>query len=338
MARLPKLLVPILATCLLTVGTATGLVAAESNRFGPAEFPDTSPLVPTAGSAPVASLAPRAEIAPVATPAPASAPAPAPTETKATKPGVISGIMPAIRRMFTFKRGSSPAVETPPVVQPQPQVAFAKAAAPAAPSPAPAPASTAAPALTPAPALAIKPTAKSPPDTFLVESSVPTTSSRFSWIKRNREPTASVPALVAGALPVLRSEARRGRAPNLPRQTRLDMDQRIERLGPELEPVSGSDVTNGASLSASGPVAAGVEETVITLEAAAAVQAKTAGTAGASGTSGKITRRSEEIKLIPSDTKQREQFREVSLFFDPPPPKSSSSAAKPTSSATYEQK
>lgn len=85
---------------------------------------------------------------------------------------------------------------------------------------------------------------------------------------------------------------------------------------------------------ASAPVVAGIEETVLTLEAAALVQAKAAGGVGA----GKITRRSEEIKLIPDEVKQRERFREVSVFFDPPPPKSSKPAVKPKSAATYETK
>jgi hypothetical protein len=115
------------------------------------------------------------------------------------------------------------------------------------------------------------------------------------------------------------------------------MDQRIERLGPELEPVSGSDVLSGVSLSAA-PMVAGIEETVLTLEAAAVVQAKAGGGVGPGGMAGKISRRSDEIKLIPNDAKQRERFREVSVFFDPPPPKSSKPAVKPTSSATYETK
>jgi hypothetical protein len=314
MARLLKHLVPILVTCLLTVGAAPGMVAAENNRFGSAEFPETAPVAPRAAIAPAAAPA----LAPVA------------PETKAAKPGVIGGIIPAIRRIFTIKRGSTPAAETPPpVVASRPQVAAAETIAPSAEASIP---------VASAPAPAVKPAAHFLAETPPLEPMVPTSSSRFSWLKRNRELTASVPALVAGGLPVLRLEARRSRAPNLPRQTRLDMDQRIEKLGPELEPISGSDVMSGASLSAAVPVAAGVEETVITLEAAAAVQAKTAGTAGAVGTTDRITRRSEEIKLIPSDTKQREQFREVILFFDPPPPKASSSAQKPTSSATYEQK
>ena len=325
MSRFLSLLVLLLATCLLAVGPAASMIAAESNRFGAAEFPETNPLTPS--SAP-AVAAPRAETPPVALPAPVA------TEAK---PGVISGIIPAIRRMFTFKRGSAPAVETPPVVQSAPQVVAEKPSAPSAqanvkvaPTPTPAAATAA--------AIAVKPAAKSSVETPQVESAaLAVTSSRFNWLKRNREPTASVPALVAGALPTLRSEVRRSRAPNLPRQTRLDMDQRIERLGPELEPISGSEVLSGASLS-SAPVVAGVEETVITLEAAAVVQAKAAGGVGAGGMAGKISRRSDEIKLIPNDAKQRERFREVSVFFDPPPPKSSKPAVTPTSSATYETK
>ncbi len=327
MSRFLSLLVLLLATCLLAVGPAASMIAAESNRFGAAEFPETNPLTPSSASAV--------------------------PETKAAKPGVISGIIPAIRRIFTFKRGSNSAVETPPVVKSPTQVVAEKNSTPStqanvkvATGPAPVvvsastppPAATAAPVPAPAPALAAKPAAKSSVETPQVESAAPAvSSSRFNWLKRNREPTASVPALVAGALPSMRTEARRSRAPNLPRQTRLDMDQRIERLGPELEPVSGSDVLSGVSLS-SAPVVAGVEETVITLEAAAVVQAKAAAGVGGGGMAGKISRRSDEIKLIPNDAKQRERFRDVSVFFDPPPPKSSKSAETPTSSATYETK
>jgi hypothetical protein len=345
MSRFLSLLVLLLATCLLAVGPATSLIAAESNRYGAADFPETNPLTPS--SAPTAAAAPRAEIPPVVAPRPVA------PETQAAKPGVIAGIIPAIRRIFTFKRGSNTALETPPVVKSPPPVVLektgvpsAQAAVPVAPAPAPAlvaastptPATPAVAAPPPAPVLAARSPASFPIETQQVGSAVPAvSSSRFNWLKRNREPTASVPALVAGALPSLRSEARRGRAPNLPRQTRLDMDQRIERLGPELEPVSGSDVLSGVSLSAA-PMVAGIEETVLTLEAAAVVQAKAGGGVGPGGMAGKISRRSDEIKLIPNDAKQRERFREVSVFFDPPPPKSSKPAVTPTSSATYETK
>lgn len=315
MSRFLTILVLLWATCLLAVGPAASMIAAESNRFGAAEFPETNPL--TSSSATVVP------------------------EAKPAKPGVIAGIIPAIRRMFTFKRGSAAAVETPPVVQSAPQVVAEKPSAPSAQANvkvAPTPTPTPTPAAAPAAVIAAKPAAKSSVETPPVESAaLAVTSSRFNWLKRNREPAASVPALVAGALPSMRTEVRRSRAPNLPRQTRLDMDQRIERLGPELEPVSGSEVLSGASLS-SAPVVAGVEETVLTLEAAAVVQAKAAGGVGAGGMAGKITRRSDEIKLIPNDAKQRERFREVSVFFDPPPPKSSKPAETPTSSATYETK
>lgn len=346
MSRFPSRFIWFLATCLLAVGPATGVIAAESNRFGVADFPETNPLTPNPNR-PAAVAAPQAEVPP-----PQISPAPSVTETKPAKTGVISGIIPAIRRMFTFKRSSSPAVETPPVVQSPPPVVAAKSSvSPAQANVKVAPTSTvgsapasavtvnAAPAPAPAPALAAPPPVKAVAEMPPVESVAPAvTSSRFNWLKRNREPTASVPALVAGALPTLRSEARRTRAPNLSRQTRLDMDQRIERLGPELEPVSGSDVISGASV-ASAPVVAGVEETVLTLEAAAVVQAKAAAAGGGAGVmSGKITRRSDEIKLIPNDAKQRERFREVSVFFDPPPPKSSKPTETPTSSATYETK
>ena len=335
MSRFLSLLILLLATCLLAVGPAASIIAAESNRFGPADFPETNPLTPSSASI---AAAPRAEIPPFIAPAPVA------PETKAAKPGVIAGIIPAIRRIFTFKRGSNNAVETPPVVQSPPQVVADKTSAPSSQANVKvAPALAALPAPTPvapapAPVLAAKPAAKSPVETLQVESATAAvSSSRFNWLKRNREPAASVPALVAGALPSLRAEARRGRAPNLPRQTRLDMDQRIERLGPELEPVSGSEVLSGVSLSAA-PMVAGIEETVLTLEAAAVVQAKAGGGVGPGGMAGKISRRSDEIKLIPNDAKQRERFREVSVFFDPPPPKSSKPAVTPTSSATYETK
>ena len=362
-----------MATCLLAVGPAARMIAAESNRFDAAEFPNINP--PTPSSAPAAAPR-RAETPPVVAPAPDA------LETKAAKPGIIARIIATIRSLFTFNRRSNTAVETPPVVQsptqvvaektgapsaeanatvaPTPTPEAAPAAAPAsasvlaakpesaptptptsAPTPTPASASTSAPtpAAAPAPAsvLAAKPAAKSPVETPQVESAAAVSFRRFNWLERNWDPAASVPALVAGALPSLRAEARRSRAPNLSRQMRLDMDQRIERLGPELEPVSGFDTIRGASLS-SAPVVAGVEETVLTLEAAALVQAKAAGGVGVGGMAGKITRRSEEIKLIPNEAKQRERFREVSVFFDLPPPQSSKPAETPKSSATYETK
>jgi hypothetical protein len=203
----------------------------------------------------------------------------------------------------------------------------------------PTPTPPAAPAAAPAPtaALAAKPAATLLVAAPQVESEVAVSSTRFNWHKRKRETAANVPALVAGALPSLRAEARRSRSPNIPRQLRLDIDQRIERLGPELEPVSGSDVLSGVSLAAA-PAVAGVEETVLTLEAAALLQAKVGGGIGGDGLVGKKTRRSDEVRLIPNDAKQRERFREVSVFFDPPPPRLSNPAETPKSSATYETK
>ena len=433
MARFLSLLVLFLATCLLAVGPAASMSAAESNRIGASEIPENNPLTPS--SAPAAEP-PRAEGSPVVEPAPVA------PETKAAKPGFFEWVISGITRVLNLDRGKSTAVETPPVVEAPPQVVAEKtdalspeinvavapepapaaelaenpastavntvwpipslisviaakptlepapAAAPApasviaakpAPAAAPAPASviaakptpaaepalasviavkpaatptpvsviavkpapaaapTAAPALAAAPApaavLAAKPAAKPPFEMPPVESAAVVSSRRSNWLRRNWGSTASMPALVAGAVPSLRTEERRARAPNLPRQMRLDMDQQIERLGPELKPVSGSDVISGASL-ASAPVVAGIEETVLTLEAAALVQAKAAGGVGA----GKVTRRSEEIKLIPDEVKQRERFREVSVFFDPPPPKSSKPAVTPKSAATYETK
>ena len=456
MARFLSLLVLFLATCLLAVGPAASMSAAESNRIGAAELPEVNPLTPS--SAPAAEP-PRAEGSPVVEPGPV-APAPVSLETKAAGPGFFDWIISGITRVLNLDRGKSTAVETPPVVQAPPQVVAEKtdalaaeinvavapepapaselaenpastavntvwpipslisviaakptpepapaaapaltsviavkpapaaapapaavpapasviaakptpAAAPTAtpapaavpapasviavkpaptPAPAPAPASViavkpapaAAPTATPAPAavLAAKPAAKPPFEMPQVESAAVVSSRRSNWLRRNWGSTASMPALVAGAVPSLRTEERRARAPNLPRQMRLDLDQQIERLGPELEPVSGFDTIRGASLS-SAPVVAGVEETVLTLEAAALVQAKAAGGVGAGGMAGKITRRSEEIKLIPNEAKQRERFREVSVFFDLPPPQSSKPAETPKSSATYETK
>jgi len=366
-----------LATCLLAVGPAARLVAAERDRFGTADFPEINSLTPSPlpGATP-----PRAEVSPVA--------APVAPESKAAKPGFVARIVPAIRRLFTFKRGDTKAGETPPIVQstppvvaerpsalpaqaialtaptptpvatPSPPLSAAPAAAPApaavlaakpaaAPEPTPRPMPVATPTPTPpaAPAAAPAPTAAlaaKPAATLLVaapqvESEVAVSSTRFNWHKRKRETAANVPALVAGALPSLRAEARRSRSPNIPRQSRLDIDQRIERLGPELEPVSGSDVLSGVSLAAA-PAVAGVEETVLTLEAAALLQAKVGGGIGGDGLVGKKTRRSDEVRLIPNDAKQRERFREVSVFFDPPPPRLSNPAETPKSSATYETK
>ena len=328
-----------LATCLLAVGPAAGLVAAERDRFGAADFPEINSLTPSPvpGAAP-----PRAEFSPVV--------APVAPESKAAKPGFVARIVSAIRRLFTFKPSDTVAGETPPIVQSSPPVVVERSRAlPAqvsalnAPAPAPmavaTPTPSAAPAAVPAPAalLAAKPAATLPVDAPQVGSEAAVSSTRFNWLKRKRETGASVPALVAGALPSLRAEARRSRAPNIPRQLRLDIDQRIERLGPELEPVSGSDVLSGVSLAAA-PTVAGVEETVLTLEAAALLQAQAGGGIGGAGMVGKKTRRSDEVRLIPNDAKQRERFREVSVFFDPPPPRLSNPAETPKSSATDETK
>ena len=330
-----------LTSCLLAVGPAARLVAAERDRFGTVDFPEANPLAPS----PVSGATPtRAESSPVI--------APVAPEAKVAKPGFVARIVPAIRRLFTFERGDTKAGETPPLVESTPPVVVESSSAlPAqvsalnAPTPAPVPVATttpmlpATPAVAPAPAavLAAKPAATLPVDAPQVESEAVVASTRFNWLKRKRETAASVPALVAGALPSLRAEARRGRAPNIPRQLRLDVDQRIERLGPELEPVSGSDVLSGVSLAAA-PTVAGIEETVLTLEAAALAQTKAGGRIDADGMVGKVTRRSDEVRLIPNDAKQRERFREVSVFFDPPPPRLSNPAETPKSSATYETK
>ena len=342
-----------LASCLLAVGPAVRLVAAERDRFGTVDFPEANPLAPS----PVSGATPtRAESSPVI--------APVAPEAKVAKPGFVARIVPAIRRLFTFERGDTKAGETPPLVESTPPVVVegssalpAQASALNAPTPAPVPVATpapapalvpvatttpmlsATPAVAPAPAavLAAKPAATLPVDAPQVESEAVVASTRFNWLKRKRETAANVPALVAGALPSLRAEARRGRSPNIPRQLRLDVDQRIERLGPELEPVSGSDVLSGVSLAAA-PTVAGIEETVLTLEAAALAQTKAGGRIDADGMVGKVTRRSDEVRLIPNDAKQRERFREVSVFFDPPPPRLSNPAETPKSSATYETK
>ena len=328
-----------LATCLLAVGPAATMVAAERNRFGAADFPEINPLTPSPVSG---ATPPGAEFSPVV--------APVAPESKAAKPGFVARIVPAIRRLFTFKRSDINAGETPPIVQSTPPVVAERTSAlpaqvSALTAPAPMPVATPTPTLSaaaaavpaPAAALAAKPAVTLPVGAPQVGSEVAVSSTRFNWLKRKRETAASVPALVAGALPSLRAEARRSRAPNIPRQLRLDIDQRIERLGPELEPVSGSDVISGVSLAAA-PTVAGVEETVLTLEAAALVQAKAGGGIGGDGMVGKKTRRSEEVRLIPNDAKQRERFRELSVFFDPPPPRLSNPAETPKSSATYETK
>ena len=328
-----------LATCLLAVGPAATMVAAERNRFGAADFPEINPLTPSPVSG---ATPPGAEFSPVV--------APVAPESKAAKPGFVARIVPAIRRLFTFKRSDINAGETPPIVQSTPPVVAERTSAlpaqvSALTAPAPMPVATPTPTLSaaaaavpaPAAALAAKPAVTLPVGAPQVGSEVAVSSTRFNWLKRKRETAASVPALVAGALPSLRAEARRSRAPNIPRQLRLDIDQRIERLGPELEPVSGSDVISGVSLAAA-PTVAGVEETVLTLEAAALVQAKGGGGIGGDGIVGKKTRRSDEVRLIPNDAKQRERFREVSVFFDPPPPRLSNPAETPKSSATYETK
>ena len=162
MARFLSLLVLFLATCLLAVGPAASMSAAESNRFGTAEFPEANPRTPS--SAPAAEP-PRAEPPSVVAPAPV-APAPVSLETKAAGPGFFDWIISGITRVLNLDRGKSTAVETPPVVQAPPQVVAEKTDALAAeinvavaPEPAPAselaenPASTAVNIVWPIPSL-----------------------------------------------------------------------------------------------------------------------------------------------------------------------------------------
>jgi hypothetical protein len=319
------------------VAEKTDALAAEINVAVAPEPAPASELAENPASTavnivwPIPSLISVVAAKPEPTPEPAPAAAAALTSVIAVKPAPTPEPAPA----------AAPALISVIAVKPAPAAAPTATPAPAA-VPAPASVIAAKPAAAPAPApasvIGAKPAAKPPFEMPQAESAAVVSSRRSNWLRRNWGSTASMPALVAGAVPSLRTEERRARAPNLPRQMRLDMDQRIERLGPQLEPVSGSDVSSSASLS-SAPAVAGIEETVLTLEAAALVQAKAAGGFGAGGMAGKITRRSDEIRLIPDETKQRERFREVSVFFDPPrPPKSSKPAETPTSSATYETK
>ena len=224
-----------LTSCLLAVGPAARLVAAERDRFGTVDFPEANPLAPS----PVSGATPtRAESSPVI--------APVAPEAKVAKPCFVARIVPAIRRLFTFERGDTKAGETPPLVESTPPVVVesssalpAQASALNAPTPAPVPVATpapapalvpvatttpmlpATPAVAPAPAavLAAKPAATLPVDAPQVESEAVVASTRFNWLKRNCETAANVPALVAGALPSLRAEARRGRSPR-PRSSR----------------------------------------------------------------------------------------------------------------------
>ena len=146
--------------------------------------------------------------------------------------------------------------------------------------------------------------------------------------------SGSEPALAVGAVPALMFERRKVVAPALARQMRLDVDQGIEKLGPELNPVPLAHSGAGASILGAGPVLSGVEETVAKLESAARAGAGTVSGVPA----GDSARRADEVRIIPDDTKRREQFRVVSSFFDPPTIKSSPPAAPATSSATYEQR
>jgi len=146
--------------------------------------------------------------------------------------------------------------------------------------------------------------------------------------------SGSYPALAVGAVPALMFERRKVVAPALARQMRLDVDQGIEKLGPELNPVPLAHSGAGASILGAGPVLSGVEETVAKLESAARAGAGTVSGVPA----GDSARRADEVRIIPDDTKRREQFRVVSSFFDPPTIKSSPPAAPATSSATYEQR
>jgi hypothetical protein len=145
----------------------------------------------------------------------------------------------------------------------------------------------------------------------------------------------SIPALNAGAVPPLRSEPPRIVAASLPRQSRLDVDHGIEKLGPELNPVPLAHAPSGASGgNAGGPLIAGVEDTVARLESAP----KAGAASGSGAQSSAAARRADEVRIIPDETKMREQFRAVSTFFDPPMVKSSPPSPPVTSSATYEQK
>ena len=306
----------LVAMYFLAVGPAARMVAAEQDRFGATDLAEVNPRPLSPGSVGTPT---RAEFSPAV--------APIAPEAEAAKPGIFVRIVPAIVRLLTFKRGDPQVGETPPIVQAPPQVVAERTSAPPAQVSAQ-PAPTLRSAATPTPMLSAAPEAAPAPAV---------SARRFNWFKRKGETADSVPALVAAALPDLRAEPRRSRAPNLPRQLRLDMDQRIERLGPELEPVAGSNVLSGVSLAA-GPAVAAIEETVITLEAAATAQTQAWGGISVGGMVGQVTRRSDEIRLIPDDAKQFERFREVSVFFDPPSPRLSSPAETPKSSATYEKK
>lgn len=146
--------------------------------------------------------------------------------------------------------------------------------------------------------------------------------------------SGSEPALAVGAVPALMFERRRVVAPALARQLRLDVDQGIERIGPELNPVPLAHSGSGASILGAGPVISGVEETVARLESVSR-----GGSGSASGDrAGDALRRADEVRIIPDDTKRREQFRAVSSFFDPPTIKGAPPSAPATSSATYEQR
>ena len=122
MPRFLSLLVLFLATCLLAVGPAASMSAAESNRIGAAELPEVNPLTPS--SAPAAEP-PRTEGSPVVEPGPVS-PGPVSLETKAAGPGFFDWIISGITRVLNLDRGKSTAVETPPVVQAPPQVVAEK--------------------------------------------------------------------------------------------------------------------------------------------------------------------------------------------------------------------
>jgi len=145
---------------------------------------------------------------------------------------------------------------------------------------------------------------------------------------------SSEPALAVGAVPALMFERRKVVAPALARQLRLDVDQGIEKLGPELNPVPLAHSGIGASVAGAGPVLSGIEETVAKLESASR-----GGGGSASGSpSADAARRADEVRIIPDETKRREQFRAVSSFFDPPTIRGGPPTSPAASSATYEQK
>lgn len=328
MARSPHLLVPLLATALLSAGPATRMSAAELPRAGDVEAargaPEASSVLAAAPAATAA--APRPE---GAEGAPGARPALSPPATPPAPPGFIARvIIPPVRRFFGRERpaatvGAAPVLSAPakPAPPPAPPLEIPRAGAVDASGGAQS--ATTVQASAPQKNDPVAAVGAEPPRATAARAATdgdffasPSDRNWLSWLTGSND---SVPALVAGALPALRTEARRGSAPALPRQARLDRDPRLDPVEPEPEAVSAPAATAPASVAVAAP----------------AVPAQPPGRNSARA----VVSNPGAITLIPNDDPQpRERFREISVYFEPPPSRLTKPGVTPTSAATYEQK